>query len=155
MKEYEITIEINPGTTTKEKLEIYQKAGINRLSIGLQSIQEHVLKVIGRIHDYEKFEEVYRGTISEVLLEIEDAKGEMLLLEEILHYIDNVCSEKENRHYDDNIMLDRNITVAECFYKIMTTCGDWRKGKIKWIPDENDMQNLLFKYISTFHKYLY
>lgn len=59
-KNCEITIEINPGTTTKEKLEIYQKAGINRLSIGLQSIQEHVLKVIGRIHDYEKFEEVYQ-----------------------------------------------------------------------------------------------
>ena len=60
-------------------------------------------------------------------------------LEEILHYIDNVCLEKNDRHYDDNAMLDRNITVDECFFKIMTTCGDWRKGKIKWIPDYDDM----------------
>lgn len=60
-------------------------------------------------------------------------------LEEILHYIDNVCSEKIDRHYNDNLMLDRNITVDECFFKIMTTCGDWRRGKIKWIPDYDDM----------------
>lgn len=60
-------------------------------------------------------------------------------LEEILHYIDNVCSERNDRHYDDNLMLDRNITVQECFFKIMMTCGDWRRGKIKWIPDHDDM----------------
>ena len=60
-------------------------------------------------------------------------------LEEILHYIDNVCGEKNERRYNDNVMLDRNITVDECFYKIMKTCGDWRKGKIKWIPDHDDM----------------
>lgn len=56
----EITIEINPGTASREKLLTYQKAGINRLSIGLQAIQEHVLNVIGRIHDYQKFEETYQ-----------------------------------------------------------------------------------------------
>ncbi len=56
----EITIEVNPGTITKEKLVAYQEAGINRLSIGLQAIQEHVLNVIGRIHDYQKFEETYQ-----------------------------------------------------------------------------------------------
>ncbi len=40
----EITIEVNPGTVTLEKLEDYNKAGINRLSIGLQSTHEHLLK---------------------------------------------------------------------------------------------------------------
>jgi len=59
-KDCEITIEVNPGTASREKLETYKQAGINRLSIGLQSIQKHVLKIIGRIHDYEKFEETYR-----------------------------------------------------------------------------------------------
>lgn len=58
-KNCEVTIEVNPGTATKEKLVAYKEAGINRLSIGLQSVQEHVLKVIGRIHDYEKFAETY------------------------------------------------------------------------------------------------
>jgi len=56
----EITIEVNPGTVTKEKLYKYFDLGINRISIGLQSIQEHVLRTIGRIHDYETFEQTYQ-----------------------------------------------------------------------------------------------
>lgn len=55
----EITIEINPGTVDKEKLEEYKKAGINRLSIGLQSTQNSVLKEIGRIHTFEQFLDTY------------------------------------------------------------------------------------------------
>lgn len=55
----EITIEVNPGTVTKEKLQGYKKAGINRLSIGLQSAQDRLLKQIGRIHTYKEFEQTY------------------------------------------------------------------------------------------------
>ena len=51
----EFTIEINPGTVTKEKLEEYKKLQINRLSIGLQSTENILLKEIGRIHDFEEF----------------------------------------------------------------------------------------------------
>ena len=51
----EITIEMNPGTVTKEKLETYYKIGINRLSIGLQTTDDERLKVLGRIHTYEQF----------------------------------------------------------------------------------------------------
>lgn len=51
----EITIECNPGTLDVEKLEAYKKAGINRLSIGLQSAQEKELTLLGRIHTYEDF----------------------------------------------------------------------------------------------------
>ena len=42
-KDVEITIEINPGTINKEKLEDYKLAGINRLSIGLQSTNNDIL----------------------------------------------------------------------------------------------------------------
>lgn len=59
-KEIEITIECNPGTLTKEKLLCYRQAGINRLSIGLQSADEIELKLLGRIHTYEIFEENYQ-----------------------------------------------------------------------------------------------
>ncbi len=59
-KETEITIEINPGTADKEKLKEYKKAGINRLSIGLQTTKNELLKEIGRIHSYEEFLEVYK-----------------------------------------------------------------------------------------------
>ena len=55
----EITIEINPGTVTKEKLEDYTKCGINRASIGLQSTDNKLLKQIGRIHTYEQFLNTY------------------------------------------------------------------------------------------------
>ena len=56
----EITIEVNPGTVTLEKLEDYIKSGINRLSIGLQSTHEHILKQMGRIHTYLDFLDTYR-----------------------------------------------------------------------------------------------
>ena len=55
----EITIEMNPGTVTKEKLEVYKECGINRLSIGLQSVKNSNLKALGRIHTYEEFLETY------------------------------------------------------------------------------------------------
>ncbi len=55
----EITIEVNPGTVTEEKLKAYLKAGINRLSIGLQSAENEELQVLGRIHTYEEFLSTY------------------------------------------------------------------------------------------------
>lgn len=57
----EITIEVNPGTVTKEKLQDYKEAGINRLSIGLQTSQDRLLKQIGRVHSYQDFIETYQS----------------------------------------------------------------------------------------------
>ena len=56
----EITIEANPGTVTKEKIESYKKAGINRISIGLQTTSDILLKEIGRIHTYKEFLDTYK-----------------------------------------------------------------------------------------------
>ena len=55
----EITIEVNPGTVDKEKLEVYKLSGVNRLSIGLQSTKDILLKEIGRIHTYKEFLQSY------------------------------------------------------------------------------------------------
>lgn len=55
----EITIEVNPGTVTLEKLKEYRKAGFNRLSIGLQSADDGELRQIGRIHTYGQFLDTY------------------------------------------------------------------------------------------------
>lgn len=57
--ETEISMEVNPRTVTEEKLKAYKQAGINRLSIGLQSADEEELKLLGRIHTYEDFLETY------------------------------------------------------------------------------------------------
>lgn len=59
-KNAEITIEVNPGTVTKEKLDVYVKAGINRISIGLQSCNDNLLKILGRIHTFEDFFNTYK-----------------------------------------------------------------------------------------------
>ena len=55
----EITIEVNPGTANKDKLETFKSCGINRLSIGLQAVQDEILKEIGRIHTYQDFLNTY------------------------------------------------------------------------------------------------
>ena len=54
-KDAEVTIECNPGTVTDQKLRTYKRIGINRLSIGLQSVHNEELKLLGRIHTYEQF----------------------------------------------------------------------------------------------------
>ena len=58
-KNAEITIEINPGTVDENKLKKYFQIGINRISIGLQSTNNKLLDMLGRIHTYEEFEKAY------------------------------------------------------------------------------------------------
>ena len=55
----EITLEVNPGTSTLEKLKEYKAIGVKRLSIGLQSTNDMLLKTIGRIHTYDEFLDTY------------------------------------------------------------------------------------------------
>ncbi len=50
----EITMEANPGTFEQEKFAHFRQAGINRLSIGIQSFQPNLLKTLGRIHNREE-----------------------------------------------------------------------------------------------------
>ena len=55
----EFTIEANPKTLTEEKLTAFMSLGVNRLSIGLQSIHENEQKILGRIHNYDDFLSTY------------------------------------------------------------------------------------------------
>lgn len=59
-KDAEITIEVNPGSVTKEKLKSYKKNGINRLSIGMQSTNDSILRQLGRIHHFQDFLTTYQ-----------------------------------------------------------------------------------------------
>lgn len=58
-REAELTLECNPGTLTRQKLAFYKLAGINRLSLGLQSAKNQELQKIGRIHTFEEFLESF------------------------------------------------------------------------------------------------
>lgn len=55
----EISMEANPGTVTREKLKEYRRAGINRISFGLQSANDRELKLLGRIHTWAEFLESF------------------------------------------------------------------------------------------------
>ena len=55
----EITIEGNPDSLTSDKLKSYKEYGINRLSIGLQSANNEMLKLLGRVHNYDQFVAAY------------------------------------------------------------------------------------------------
>ena len=55
----EITVEVNPGTVDEEKLQCYKENGVNRLSMGLQSVKDEKLRLLGRIHTYQEFVESY------------------------------------------------------------------------------------------------
>ncbi|WP_313184364.1 radical SAM family heme chaperone HemW [Lacrimispora sp.] len=56
----EITMEINPGTVTAEALSCYREAGVNRISMGLQSADDKELRYLGRIHTYDEFLKSYQ-----------------------------------------------------------------------------------------------
>ena len=59
----EITIEVNPESVTEQKLQDYFNAGVNRISIGLQSANDTTLKKIGRIASLEDFEKAYNSAV--------------------------------------------------------------------------------------------
>ncbi|MDE7320374.1 MAG: radical SAM family heme chaperone HemW [Lachnospiraceae bacterium] len=56
----EITVEANPGTVNRDKLVQYREAGVNRISLGLQSADDEELKLLGRIHTWEQFLESFQ-----------------------------------------------------------------------------------------------
>ena len=60
VEDAEISMELNPGTVTEDALSAYRRGGINRISIGLQSVHDTELKLLGRIHSYEDFLKTYR-----------------------------------------------------------------------------------------------
>ncbi len=65
-KPTEITIEVNPGTVVQKNIEQfrrYREMGINRVSIGLQSVNDNELKILGRIHTYEDFLKTYEAAV--------------------------------------------------------------------------------------------
>ena len=56
----EITVECNPGTVDSEKLSVMKNAGVNRLSFGLQAMQDEILRQLGRIHTVAEFLHSYQ-----------------------------------------------------------------------------------------------
>ena len=73
-KDVEITIEVNPGTLDETKLNHYLSAGVNRISMGLQTTNDDLLKTIGRIHNtndfISSFEAIKRAGFKNISLDL-------------------------------------------------------------------------------------
>ena len=73
-KNCEITLEVNPGTVERGSITSYQEAGINRISLGVQSLQDDKLTRLGRIHNsenvYTTVEEIHKSKISNFNIDI-------------------------------------------------------------------------------------
>ena len=59
----EFTVEVNPKTVDGEKLSSFVRCGVNRISIGMQSIHENELKYLGRIHTFNEFIDCYNMVV--------------------------------------------------------------------------------------------
>lgn len=112
----EITIEVNPGTVSKEKLLDYKKAGINRLSIGLQSTNNRLLKLIGRIHTYEDFLETFEDAKK---VGFENINVDLMLAlptqtkEELIESLNNVINLKPNHISLYSLILEENTELEK------------------------------------------
>lgn len=60
----EITLEANPGTVDHERLAGFRSAGVNRLSLGIQSFDDHLLKTLGRIHTAQQARDAFSAARS-------------------------------------------------------------------------------------------
>lgn len=133
----EITLECNPESISDEKMKGYRKSGINRISIGAQSLDDGILKIIGRIHDkeevFEKFKivEKYFDNISvDMMFGLPNQTVEILKnnLEEV---INNLGKNGKLKH----------ISV----YSLILEKGTkfWNNSKIeKMLPSEEEERNM-------------
>ena len=153
LSDAEISMEINPGTVNREKLEAYQKHGVNRLSIGLQSADNEELKVLGRIHTWETFVqtwnlvrelgfrninidlmsalpgqtlESYGNTLKKVLaLKPEHISAYSLIIEEGTRFYEWFTDEEESQSMLEEKELQKNSSEDE-----------YEEFKRKKLPDE-------------------
>ena len=153
----EITIEVNPGTVTKQKLFDYYNAGINRLSIGLQSTHNEILKELGRIHTYEDFLETYNlakqigFTNVNIDLMIGLPKQKQRNVEETL---EKILKLNPNHISVYSLILEEGTELENKVNKgILKLPGEEEERKMYWLV-KNKLQELGYKHyeISNFAK---
>lgn len=123
----EITIEANPGTLTQEKINYYLNAGINRVSMGLQSSDQTLLNTIGRHQNLNDFLTSYDALIKEGLSNINmdimfGLPGQtMATLEHTLHCIADVKPKHVSAYA---LKLEEGTPLYEAYQKGHVTLPD-------------------------------
>lgn len=152
----EITIEVNPGTVTLEKLEDYNKVGINRLSIGLQSTHEHLLKEIGRIHTYLDFLDTFRFARE---AGFENINVDLMIglpnqtLEEVKDSIEEIVSMEPEHISVYSLILEENTPLFKKVEEGLELPNEDLERKMYWAVKQTLEQNNYIHYeISNFAK---
>lgn len=137
----EITIEVNPGTVTKNNLQLYKSCGFNRISIGLQSTQDRLLKEIGRIHNFSQFKSTYTWARE---VGFENINVDLMLglpnqtlqdLKDSLEMVTNLDKEI------DGTKVPEHISVYSLIVEEGTKIEEMlQTGKLK-LPDDEDERN--------------
>lgn len=142
-KNVEITIEVNPGTANYEKLKSYKEAGVNRISIGLQSTNDIILNKIGRIHNYQEFINTYldaRNLFNNINVDLMLALPDQNIedLEDSLNKVINLNPEHISVY---SLILEENTKMY----------NDFQQGKIN-LPDEETERNMYWLMKNTLEK---
>lgn len=133
----EITIEVNPGTVTEKKLVAYKNVGINRISIGLQSAEDRILKLIGRIHNYQTFLSTYNLTRN---IGFENINVDLMLAiptqtkGELLNTLNKVIELKPNHISLYSLIVEENTEIKKAL----------EVGKLEYV-DEKDEREMYWK----------
>ena len=145
----ETTIEVNPGTVTKEKLQKYLECGINRLSIGLQAVQDNLLKEIGRIHTFEDFQNVYKWA--------REVGFENINVDLMIGLPNQTLDDVKESTKKVMALKPEHISVYSLILEENTKLEDWViKGKLE-LPDD-EIERKMYWYVKKAlekHKYIH
>jgi len=147
----EITVECNPNSITKKFADVTLKAGVNRFSVGVQSLNDDELKKLGRLHNSEKAEKAYK------LLRAAGAKNISL---DFMYGIPGQTNKsfKNNLQRAVNEFNPEHISLYSLSIEPGTPFAVWKKTK-KWNwPDDDSVMNWFImaeKYLSenSYNKY--
>ncbi len=136
----EISIEMNPGTVNREKLETYKELGINRLSIGLQSADDEDLKILGRIHTWEVFLDTWKMVretgFSNVNIDLMSALPGQTL-ESYEETLRKVLALKPEHISAYSLIVEEGTLFYEWFVKDGESRAENESEQAKALPDEN------------------
>lgn len=145
--EAEITIECNPGSTLRHKFVKYREAGINRLSIGLQSADNEELKTLGRVHTFEEFLKCFQTARME---------GFSNINVDLINCFPTQTPQTWKKTLKYVLMLrPEHVSVYNLIVEDGTPFGDMRKAGKLILPDENEMDEIdrITKDTLVQHKY--
>lgn len=146
-KDIEFTVECNPGTLNEDKLLIMKNNNVNRLSMGLQSTNNSLLKEIGRIHTFEQFKKNY-----------DEARkiGFDNINIDLMFGLPNQSVEEWKRTLEDAVSLNPDhisaysliIEEGTCFYKL------YDDDKLN-LPNEDEERTMYLSAKEVLNKYGY